>query len=177
MELTNPLKLIPSQYYLPLAVVAGGLIAWRFIFSGGDESPNTGASSMGYDPSLVALGVQTSLERDKLNASTELGKLAMQTELQAMDKQYTFLGTENALNAGVVKHQIDSAERVRGAELGVQHAELDAMQYLGNLSEYSRRHEANIDLHKTVAIGNAQTATAKASKKKGFSIGGFSLSF
>jgi hypothetical protein len=89
--MTNPFKAIPSSYYLPLALLGGGLLAWRML-SGGGSSPSPSSTNMGYDPSLVALGVQTSLERDKLNAQTELGKLAMQTEL-AMNERETNLAS------------------------------------------------------------------------------------
>lgn len=180
MELSNPLKMIPSQYYLPLAIVAGGLLAWRFMFNGSSDSSSTN-TALGYDPSLVALGVETSLERDRLNANTELGKLAMQTELQAMDKQYSFLGIELASNERTTQRHIDSAERVKGAEIGLNHAELGVMQQLGQWSEQTAQHEASQSAWSSVesarVAGDAAIRTAKASKKKGFSFGGLSLSF
>lgn len=139
MELSNPLKMLPSQYYLPLAIVAGGFLAWRFMFSGsgGDETVTTN-TSMGYDPSLVALGVETSLERDKLAAQTELGKMSMQTELQALDKEYTYRGVELASaerladkEYGYRSAELASNERKEFGNIGLQHAELSVMQNLG----------------------------------------------
>lgn len=180
MELSNPLKMIPSQYYLPLALVAGGLLAWRFLFSGGSSESSPSNTALGYDPSLVALGVETSLERDRLNANTELGKLAMQTELQAMDKQYGFLGIELASNERTTQRHLDSAERVRGAEIGLNHAELGVMNHLGMLAEQTAQRVAEQTAWSTVesarVTGDAAVRTAKASKKKSFGFKGFSLS-
>jgi len=86
--MTNPFSAIPKAYYLPLALVGGGLVAWRvFGSSGGEQSPSPANTQLSYDPALVSLGVQTSLERDKLNAQTELGKLSMQTELTVNERE------------------------------------------------------------------------------------------
>jgi len=163
MLLNNPFKMLPSSYYMPLAIVAGGLLAWRFLATREHNNTANASANVAYDRDLIALGVQTSLERDKLNATTELSKFAMQTEMQGLDRQLTF-------DEAALKYSTDSAERVKRDELSV-------MSRLNELTEYTRQHEANVDLQKTIASANAHVASTKAAKKKGFSVGGFSLSF
>lgn len=141
--LSNPFKMIPSSMYVPIAVIAGGLIAWR-VFSGSDDNGGGDAvasqsSVLGYDPALVALGVQTSLERDKLNSQTELGKLALATEMHSLDlmseMQGREIGLEDAINARDSANSIAmlaSNERMYGADMGYKHAALGVQASLAS---------------------------------------------
>lgn len=186
MELSNPFKLVPSSMYVPMAIVAGGLLAWRFLFSGGDSGDvsSHASPSMGYDPSLVALGVQTSLERDKLAASTELGKLTIATEMHALDVQSEMQAREVGLADTVNSREeannyqgILSQERMFGANLNLKNSELSVMQNIGMAEQETARLMSFNDVEKARVAGNASVASAKAAKKKGFSFGGLSLSF
>lgn len=184
MELSNPFRMIPTSYYLPIAVIAGGLVAWRFLFSGdsGDvDAPQSDA--MGYDPSLVALGVQTSLERDKLAASTELGRLSIATEMHALDVQSEMQSREIGL-ADTINNRAEnnatnlilSQERMYGADIGLKHAELGVMGGLGLAEQETARIVSANEITKAQIMGNASVAAAKAAKKKSIGFGGFSLS-
>ena len=185
MELSNPLKMIPSKFYLPLALLGGGLIAWRFLSGSSkpEESPQN--SSMGYDPSLVALGVQTSLERDKLNAQTELGKLAMQTELEALNVQTQADLVKNDRETSLANQMHDretsSTERMYGGDLTLRNIELSVMQNLGldqgNTDRFTAQQSTYGLIESARITGDAQVKAAKASKKKSIGFGGFSLGF
>lgn len=132
---SNPFKMIPSSMYMPLAVIAGGLIAWRVFSGSGDSSGGDAVASqsnaLGYDPSLVALGVQTSLERDKLNSQTELGKLAIATEMHSLDVTSEMQGREigladtiSARDSATSIATLSSNERMYAADMGYKHAAL-----------------------------------------------------
>ena len=141
--LSNPFKMIPSSMYMPLAVIAGGLIAWR-VFSGSSDSGSGDAAAsqsnvLGYDPSLVALGVQTSLERDKLNSQTELGMMALATEMHSLDVTSEMQGREigladtiNARDSANSTAMIASNERMYGADMGYKHAALGEQSRLAD---------------------------------------------
>lgn len=186
MELSNPFKLVPSSMYLPLAIVAGGLLAWRFLFTGGDSGDvsNPTSPSMGYDPSLVALGVQTSLERDKLAASTELGKLTIATEMHALDVQSDMqareVGLANITNdreVNLASATMLSQERMFGADLSLKNSELSVMQTIGMAEQETARLTSFNDVEKARVAGNASVAAAKAGKSKSIGFGKFKLSF
>jgi len=187
MEFANPLKAVPSRWYLPLALLGGGLLAWRFLSGGSDTAESPTSSSMGYDPALVALGVQTSLERDKLNAQTELGKLAMKTELDAIGLNNaneamfaSYADKANERDYLTANNAIGSQERMYGGDLTLRNIELSVEQALGMAANETERENARQAAWATTESArleaDAKVNAAKASKKKGFSFGKFSLS-
>ena len=72
-------KLMPSGAGAKVLMIGGALVAavigWRMLSGGGGSSASVVYTDGSYDPELVALGTQASLERDAMANELEIAKL------------------------------------------------------------------------------------------------------
>lgn len=129
----------------------------------------------------LAMGNETEFQLAKLNADSSI-------KLSQMDNEQVFSLAQMSTGFETAKLKSDSEnllatlgtqERIRGAELTLDNIQLSVQQNLGirqiDASSRIAEIESQTTLEQARIAGNASVAAAKAAKKKGFSIGGYSL--
>lgn len=130
----------------------------------------------------LALGSQSEYDLTKLNADSmiNLSKLEADSNLSLAQLSTGFEVQKLKTDQENLNSTLGTQERIKGAELTLENIRLSVQQNLGirQIDANSRisEVESQAEIEKARITGNASVAAAKAAKKKGFSIGGFSLS-
>lgn len=130
----------------------------------------------------LALGSQSEYDLAKVNADSmiNLSKLEADSTLSLAQLSTGFEVQKLKTDQENLNSTLGTQERIKGAELTLENIRLSVQQNLGirQIDANSRisEVESQAEIEKARITGNASVAAAKAAKKKGFSIGGFSLS-